>query len=106
MIEIKNLPEWVNPKKTLMLISGKELVAFKQANRPWKIKEQRCNQCGECCLDFPPAPFGHDDEGKCNMLQKQGDKWECRAGANTPKRCLADPDEKAFEDLGCSIRYF
>lgn len=68
------LPNWVNPKKTMMLISGKELIAFKISGQPWKVKKTRCNQCGECCMDFPKVPFGCDDEGKCNKLEKEGDK--------------------------------
>ncbi|MHC4757468.1 MAG: hypothetical protein ACYTE8_02320 [Planctomycetota bacterium] len=104
MKEIKiKLPDWVDPKKTLMLISGKELVWLKTPKIE-QLKKERCNQCGECCMDFPPVVFGCDDEGKCNKLEKQGDKWVCVAGSDTPKRCLADPEDK--EELGCSIRYY
>lgn len=98
-----DIPKWVDPKQTLMLLSGKELVWFKHYHQPGKMKIVRCNQCGECCMDFPPVIFGSDDEGKCTMLEKDGDKWVCRAGADTPKRCLSDPVDR--EGLGCCIEY-
>lgn len=102
MIDL-DLPDWVDPKKELFLISGKELVAFKRYGQPWSVKVERCNQCGECCLDFPPVVFGYDEEGKCNKLEREDGRWLCRAGSDTPKRCLADPFN--IEELGCSIRY-
>lgn len=99
------LPDWVEPKQTLMLTAGKELIWVKRGKARARTKKVRCNQCGECCMDFPPVPFGCDDEGKCNKLEKEGDKWVCRAGANTPRRCLDDPSPGDFKALGCSIKY-
>ncbi len=98
------IPDWIG-KRTLMLLAGKELVAYRTAGRPWRIKKTRCNQCGECCMDYPKVPFGCDDEGKCNKLEKEDGKWLCRAGADTPKRCLGDPTKNDRKDLGCSIEY-
>jgi hypothetical protein len=101
------LPEWAVKKaktNTMMILVGNELVAFKDPKKEWKIKEIRCVQCGECCLDTPDGhtPFGSDDENKCNALEKVGDKWLCRAGPVKPFRCLPDPSD----DYNCSIRYF
>jgi hypothetical protein len=99
------IPNWVNPNLTLMLLAGQELVAFKQPNRSLKVKRERCNRCGECCLDTPNkhTPFGSDDEDKCNALKRSGDQWICTAGARKPYRCLPDPNQEIYP--GCSIRY-
>ncbi|MCK5602101.1 hypothetical protein KAR91_09535 [Candidatus Pacearchaeota archaeon] len=101
-----DLPGWVDENQTLMLLSGQELVAFKEPGQEWRVKKDRCVQCGECCLDTPDGhtPFGSDDEDKCNALEKVGDKWLCTAGAKKPFRCLPDPNQKEY--TGCSIRYF
>jgi hypothetical protein len=101
-----DLPDWVDPNGTLMLLCDQELVAFKEPGKSIKIKKQRCNQCGECCLDTPDGhtPFGSDDENKCNALVKRGDKWFCTAGAKIPFRCLPDANKRAYSC--CSIEYF
>jgi hypothetical protein len=100
------LPEWVDPNATLILLADQELVAFKTPNEELKVKKERCVQCGECCLDTPDGhtPFGSDDEDKCNALKKEGDKWLCTAGAKKPFRCLPDPNQITYPS--CSIRYF
>lgn len=98
------LPDWVNPKLTLMLLAGQELVAFKHPSGDIKIKKTRCNNCGECCLFIMDGstPFGNDDEGKCNALEKRDGSWHCTAGPNKPFRCLFDPPGHD----GCSIEYY
>jgi hypothetical protein len=103
---IVELPGWVSKDSTLMLLADQELVAFKVPGGSLKIKKDRCNQCGECCLDTPDGhtPFGSDDEDKCNALVKDGDRWLCTAGPRKPFRCLPDPNPKIYP--GCSIRYF
>lgn len=92
-IEI-DIPEWAAERR-LIVLAGIELVAFKEPWGPWKIKRVRCDQCGQCCMTFKPnsrqTPYGVDDEGKCNELKKNGDKWECGAGIMKPYACLMDP---------------
>ncbi len=99
------LPDWVDEKEPFMLLNGKQLVFEKKPHKKARIKIETCNHCGECCLDFPAVPFGTDDEGKCNRLKKEGDRWMCTAGSNTPKKCLSDPDPRSMKELGCSIKY-
>ena len=71
------------------------------------IDISKCNNCGNCCLDISDGhtPFGSDEEGKCNALHKEGDKWLCKAGWQKPFCCLADPTENDAIELGCSIKY-
>jgi len=90
----------------VQVLVNHELVAFSPpGTNELKVKKIGCNFCGECCLDMPPdhTEFGADDEGKCNALNKEGDKWLCTAGSRKPFKCLSDPIDP---DLNCSIRYF
>ena len=99
------IPDWVSTDETLTLLAGQELVAFKHPMKEWKVKSVRCNQCGNCCLDLSNilTPFGTDDEGKCNKLKKEDDKWLCTAGHQKPFCCISDP--ASIEDVDCCIRY-
>ena len=102
-----DLPDWVFDKtSTLRILKGLELVAFREPKKEWKVKKVRCVQCGECCLDMPDGhtPFGSDEEGKCNALKKEGDKWICTAGDKKPFVCLGDPLKG--NTPSCSIEYF
>lgn len=107
MADTLRLPDWISKDQTLMLLSGQELVAYKEPKGEWKVKKERCNHCGECCFDIPDShtPFGSDEEGKCNMLEEENGKWLCRAGWKKPFCCLSDPTENDINELGCSIRY-
>jgi len=89
----------------LQLVSNGELIAHKQPEWDyWLVKETHCNRCGECCMDFPPSPFGCDEEGKCNMLiPRRGGGWKCKKFNDRPMRCVGDPVN--LEELGCSITY-
>ena len=104
---ILDLPDWATYEDAeFKLLRNQELVAFKFPKDEWKVKRDRCVQCGECCLDVPEGhtPFGTNGEGKCNMLVKEGDKLVCKAGYNKPFACLGDPSINNAP--GCNIRYF
>lgn len=99
------LPDWVDPDATLMLLCNQELVAFKFPRKKWRIKKVRCNQCGQCCHDTPEGhtPFGSTDN-VCNALKFEDGKFLCTAGANRPYRCLPDPLEGVYSE--CCIEYY
>lgn len=98
------LPDWVDKNLTLMILSGQELVAFKEPKRDWKIKKIRCIQCGECCLIDPNnVPFLGENE-KCIYLNISGDKCACMAGEKKPFGCLIDPLKQNVPT--CAIEYF
>ena len=80
--------------------AGRELIAFTEGDFLY-VKTESCNYCGECCMHEPSTVYGNDAEGKCNMLSKNGDQWECTAGSEAPWRCLDDP----IKIDCCSIRY-
>jgi len=91
-IEIE-IPDWAT-KHRILIISGSECVAQKLPHQNfWMVKETRCNQCGECCLDYPSTPFGVDDEGKCLKLKLEDGKCIClMEGSDKPIRCIIDPN--------------
>ena len=79
-------------ERAIRVMAGRELIAEKMpGDDHWKVKETSCNFCGMCCHDFPGTVYGNDSEGRCNKLQKNGDKWECAAGVQVPWTCLGDP---------------
>ncbi len=90
------IPDWAMDG-FIKVISNTELVAIKEPGRnmPWKIKDTRCNYCGECCLTVDNAgPFEADDEGKCSKLIKEDGKWLCTAGPNLPLCCFLPPPKR------------
>jgi len=103
-----DIPDWAMDG-VIRLLSNAELVAYKEPGRdqPFFVKVERCNQCGECCLDVgEKGPFGCDDEGKCVKLVKRTDgKWDCTAGRLFPFTCILPPKGKRAEEIGCSITF-
>ena len=95
------IPDWAAERR-IVILAGIECLAIKEPTGDLKVKDVRCNQCGVCCFDYPPTPYGTDDEGKCNKLIFRRDKWDCLARTDRPYRCLLDPIE---EDIGCCITY-
>ena len=89
-----------------MILVDQEMLAIKTPRQKALIKKTRCVQCGECCLDAADlrTPWGADDEGKCNALKRDRDKWICTAGLQKPFMCLTDPLKGNAP--GCSIEYF
>jgi hypothetical protein len=99
------LPEWATKDRGLFLLANQELVIHQACGYEVHIKDGRCTNCGDCCLETPDGhtPFGSNDEEVCNALYKDGNKWLCNAGAKKPFRCLADPMKENVPT--CEIRY-
>jgi len=99
-----DIPDWAEDAY-VKVYANTELVAYKEPGKdqPVYIKSVRCNKCGACCMDmWKAAPFGHDDEGNCVKLRKNGEEWECTAGSMLPLRCLG---EDPVSDENCIIEY-
>lgn len=69
------VPDWVR-EKTIYLLSGIELVAYRQSPGPWMIKTRRCAQCANCCKLAP-----------CSLLEKGPTGWLCSRSADRPFHC-------------------
>ena len=98
-----DIPEWAQDT-CIRVLANKELIIYKEPGKDSPIYEKtvRCSMCGACCMDlWGSAPFNHDDEGNCLKLEKNVDKWECRAGSMTPLRCISDP----IDVPDCVIEY-
>ena len=97
------IPEWAQDS-FIKVYANTELIAYKEPGKDQPIYEKtvRCNMCGACCMDmWKSAPFGHDDEGNCLMLRRNGDVWECVAGSMVPRKCMGDP----VDEPDCVIEY-
>jgi len=100
---ILNLPDWAQDQE-ISLIAGLEMLVHRVPGNPIEIKRVRCNFCGDCCLDYPHSPYGNDDEGKCNMLERNAHgQWKCQAKFDRPFRCLQDPLKANSPD--CTIEH-
>ena len=91
----------------LTIVAGqRELAARKHPHDDfWEVKTVRCNNCGECCMGicFQKEPYNPDMDGKCSKLVKEGTKWLCSAGWETPLRCLSDSPKEVVPV--CCIEY-
>ena len=101
------LPDWVEPRRILIL-AGVELVASKLPDEEWKIKDNRCNRCGQCCKNLSDAGgrggFPAVKNGICKYLKLEPgttDKYYCGIVTNKPFSCVHDP----VNDLNCNITY-
>lgn len=89
------LPDWATG--IIWIHNNQELVAYKMPGKEVKVKKVRCDNCGECCLSVPEGHFswGVDEEGKCNKVKKQGEKWICGLSGNEkPFNCCTLVTEK------------
>jgi len=73
------LPDWAGDM-ALYILSSMELVAFKETDKKWMIKTERCHSCGKCC--------GLGKEGACEHLyQRDKEIWQCNYGILRPFAC-------------------
>jgi hypothetical protein len=99
---VKKIEIWIptdGPRTTILF--GRELRYFTKDNFLYE-KIVSCNLCGECCMDNPPTPYGHTEDGWCTKLEKMGDEYECTAGSMVPWNCV-NQDPPPFDK--CCIRY-
>ena len=99
---------WVSIKdqRLDLIAGGRQLIATTDPwDKVWRVKTVRCNFCGECCMDIAKESWsqGIDDEGKCAKLIKDGLRWVCSAGYDTPIRCIPDP--LLVNTPTCCIKY-
>jgi len=105
---VLDLPNWVK-ERHIKIFAGIELVAMKYAHENfWKVKDQRCNMCGECCRGFKGGQDHYFPvvDGHCiHLVPEPGtkDKFRCNIALKRPFPCMWDPRGKKAEK--CSITY-
>lgn len=96
------LPEWTE-ERTIRVMAGIELVAYKLPQGKWQMKVSQCNMCGKCCMT-PKIPYPLVD-GKCIHLKKRpgnNDRWECFLRIQRPFGCCVGIPQNIPE---CTEKY-
>lgn len=93
------IPDWAIDDRTLYLMSGIELVAFKPPFKNWVMKTGRCSQCGVCCTKLNKATNTFVSinalEGRCLFLRQTEDGRQlCGFGVGRPFGCCIGRDSK------------
>lgn len=99
-MEIKlTIPDWA-VGRNIYILAGKELLAYAdytvekkdgkatEGYAPLRVKDSRCNGCGECC------------DG-CVFLGKDG----CSFGGNIPLGCVVSDCGRVNSYLNCTERF-
>lgn len=89
-MRIKNLeiPEEYDGR-TVFVMVGIELFAYKELGKPWMIKTGRCSQCGRCCKRLKDGFIFPTEDGRCTHLVKRPaeNKYLCGLGSYRPIGC-------------------
>ena len=89
-----DIPDWATDQ-TIRIISGLEMVAYKDTKGYWQVKEIRCQRCGECCK-----------KENCDKLSLQEVTAVCERGLSMPFHCLvALPCYDAKYQNKCLVQY-
>ena len=101
---ILDLPDWVD-ERNLRLTAGVELVALKAHNDSfWKIKDARCNACGDCCTGLKNHVYPLV-EGECIHLQAPDVVGKRMCGLALYRSRICDNDPREGQHKRCSITY-
>ncbi len=99
------LPDWTN-KRTLRVMAGIELVAYKLPDAKWQMKVSQCNMCGKCCMALKTHKHVFSViDGKCIHLKKRpgnNPRWECGLRINRPFGCCVATPQNIPE---CTVKY-
>lgn len=98
-----DLPDWTEGR-TIRVMAGIELMAYKLSDTKWQMKVSRCNMCGKCCMNLKNHPFPTID-GKCIHLKKRpGDnpRYECGLRIHRPFGCCVAVPQNIPE---CTEKY-
>lgn len=98
------LPDWVR-ERTIYVMAGVELAAYRVPGRTWQVKISRCNMCGKCCMKLGERhPFPVID-GSCVYLSKRPGKnpmYECGLRMHRPFGCCVGIAQDMSE---CTEKY-
>ncbi|NIS53446.1 MAG: hypothetical protein GWN00_39805 [Aliifodinibius sp.] len=101
------LPDWCE-ERHIRIKAGIELVALKLAHEDFfRVKKDRCVQCGKCCSHLNDRHFFKVIDGKCEHLKpgiEKGKATHCDIAIMRPNPCDNDP-LKLIEKGDCHITY-
>ena len=97
------VPDWAIEDRTLYIMSGIELLAYKSPNTNWVMKDGRCSQCGICCTKLNKATNTFVSinafNGKCLFLtQTEDGRQMCGFGIGRPFGCCIGRDSKEVNE--------
>lgn len=101
------LPDWVD-ERHIYILAGVELVAYKHFGEKWKVKKNRCVQCGECCTGHKQGNphMEIDKDGTCIYLIPDGEKQICGKVEYRGFNCATgDPIKDKWSETNCKITY-
>jgi hypothetical protein len=88
---VLDLPDWVD-ERNIRILAGIELVASKKHNENfWKVKDERCVQCGECCIGIKGHIYPTVDKACIHLAEEQNGKRACKIALYRSRTCEADP---------------
>jgi hypothetical protein len=95
-----DLPEWCD-ERDIVILAGIELAAYKKATEDkFKVKQIRCNLCGECCKGFKT------ESGYCEHIIFDGDHKICELGSDRSYACcIGEHVMNVCDSSVCCIRY-
>jgi len=91
MIKIElELPDWAD-ERTIYVMAGIELIAYRFPGKTWQVKSSRCNMCGKCCMKLGERHPFPVINGRCVYLVKRPGKnceeHECILRMHRPFGC-------------------
>ena len=81
-----DLPDWVEGRR-LIILAGMEEVAHRMPGRTWKVKTERCVNCGKCCKDCEHLEFYPPDKYVCGLAKGMGIPYHCLVNDGWPEEC-------------------
>ena len=86
-----DLPDWVD-ERNIRILAGIELVASKNHNEDfWKVKDGRCVQCGECCIEIKNHIYPTINGVCIHLADEQNEKRPCKIALYRSRTCEVDP---------------
>ena len=105
-VDERHLRLKVDDENNIVVFAGIELAAIKEAqNDYWKIKQGRCNGCGDCCTGITGRHTYPTVDGDCIHLLPENPQGQrlCAIPLTRSRLCDNDPREGMYER--CSITY-
>ena len=103
------LPDWVEELhksgRHIYVFAGIQEIARKKGGKDyWEVKQDSCNQCGECCKRVGERwGFGVDENtGWCKHLIFEGNEYRCGFRIDRPFGCCIS-DHAEYDH--CSINW-